>query len=44
MSHHEQRVRGSTQWLALTIAWTIVGVPALWGVAQTVIKSLALFR
>ncbi len=26
------------------ISWAIVGVPALWGVAQTVIKSLALFR
>ena len=33
---------GST--LALVIAWAIVGIPAVWGVTQTVIKSLALFR
>lgn len=33
---------GST--VALVIAWAIVGIPAAWGVAQTVIKSLALFR
>jgi hypothetical protein len=31
-------------WLQLVIAWAIVGVPALWGVAQVVEKSLALFR
>ena len=30
--------------VALVIAWAIVGIPAVWGVAQTVIKSLALFR
>lgn len=30
--------------LALVVAWVIVGVPTLWGVAQTVLKSLALFR
>lgn len=29
---------------ALLVAWAIVGIPAVWGVAQTVIKSLALFR
>ena len=33
-----------TQVLELIVAWTIVGVPALWGVAQVVEKSLALFR
>ena len=30
--------------VALVISWAIVGIPAVWGVAQTVIKSLALFR
>ncbi len=30
--------------LALIVAWAIVGIPAVWGVTQTVIKSLALFR
>src|SRR5437868_4109652 len=26
------------------LAWLVVGIPAAWGVEQTVIKSLALFR
>ena len=33
-----------SHWLELLVAWSIVGVPALWGVAQVVEKSLALFR
>lgn len=28
--------------IALTLAWIAVGVPLLWGVSQTVVKSLAL--
>ena len=36
--------RGSTSGFALAVAWTVVLVPTLWGVAQTVMKSLALFR
>jgi hypothetical protein len=28
----------------LALAWTIVGAPALWAVAQVVEKTLALFR
>ena len=35
--------RGS-RWLELIVAWAIVGAPAVWGVAQVVEKSLALFR
>jgi hypothetical protein len=27
----------------VAISWIIVGVPLLWGVSQTVMKSLALF-
>lgn len=30
--------------LRLVISWAIVGVPLLWGVYQTFIKALALFR
>jgi len=26
------------------IAWLVVGVPAAWGISQTVIQSTALFR
>lgn len=29
---------------AVIAAWAVVLVPTLWGVAQTVIKSMALFR
>lgn len=29
---------------SLAIAWLFVGVPLVWGVAQTFIKALALFN
>jgi len=29
---------------ALILAWAVVTIPAAWGVAQTVVKSMALFR
>ena len=29
---------------AVVAAWVVVLVPTLWGVAQTVIKSMALFK
>lgn len=28
----------------LAASWLVVGIPAAWGVAQVVLKSLALFR
>lgn len=28
----------------LIVAWLIVGVPGIWGVSQTLLKSLDLFR
>lgn len=28
----------------LALGWLVVGIPAAWGVAQVVVKSLALFR
>jgi hypothetical protein len=28
----------------LALAWTAVGLPLAWGVAQTIVKALALFR
>ena len=30
--------------MKVAIAWIIVGVPLLWGVSQTVIKSMDLFN
>ena len=29
---------------AVIAAWAVVLVPTLWGVAQTVVKSMALFK
>lgn len=29
--------------LKIALFWTIVGLPLIWGVSQTVIKSMALF-
>lgn len=34
----------TTSGLALAIAWLVVGVPLVWGVSQTFIKALALFK
>ncbi len=28
----------------LVVAWTVVGVPLLWGISQVIKQSLALFR
>ena len=32
------------QGLVLVLAWTAVGLPLLWGVAETLRKALALFQ
>ncbi len=34
----------ATQKLLVAIAWLYVGIPLAWGVTQTVVKSVALFR
>ena len=36
-------VRASSK-VALALAWMAVGLPLLWGVAQTIGKAAALFR
>ncbi len=36
--------RTGAQWLMLTLMWAVVVVPAVWGVAQVVAKSMALFH
>jgi hypothetical protein len=38
---HPSRTRNA---LMLTLAWLAVGAPLLWGVVQTIEKTLALFR
>jgi hypothetical protein len=35
---------GKSSPLAVALAWLAVGVPLAWGVSQTLIKALALFR
>ncbi len=35
---------GTRDWLTLAFRWAVVGVPLGWGVSQTVLKALALFR
>jgi hypothetical protein len=35
---------GTSQALALALAWTAVGLPLAWGVAETLRKALALFQ
>jgi hypothetical protein len=37
-------VAGSTRTGAMLLAWAAVGLPLLWGVAQTLKKALALFH
>jgi predicted signal transduction protein with EAL and GGDEF domain len=38
------RAGGATSKLVLAVAWLAVGLPLLWGVAQTVGKAAALFH
>jgi hypothetical protein len=35
---------GKSSPLAVALAWLAVGIPLAWGVSQTLIKALALFR
>jgi hypothetical protein len=35
---------GASSGLSLAIAWLFVGIPLLWGVSQTFIKALTLFK
>ncbi len=36
--------RSPAAWLTLALLWAVVAIPAAWGVAQVVAKSMALFR
>lgn len=33
-----------SRFVTVALAWLFVGLPLLWGVAQTIVKSLALFQ
>ncbi len=43
MLSHQAAIKPSSP-LIVAIAWLIVAIPAGWGVEQTFVKSLALFR
>lgn len=40
---NESRATSRT-WVLVAVAWTLVGIPLLWGVYNTVKKALALFE
>ncbi|HEY2067082.1 MAG TPA: hypothetical protein VGG84_14095 [Gemmatimonadaceae bacterium] len=35
---------GRSSPITIALAWLAVGIPLAWGVSQTIIKSLALFK
>ena len=35
---------GKSSPIAVALAWLAVGIPLAWGVSQTLMKSLALFK
>jgi hypothetical protein len=39
-----EETRRSGQWGMVVLAWTLVGVPLLWGVWNTLVKASALFK
>ena len=43
-SKTELKVHNGPLDVRLVVAWLFVGVPLLWGITQTILKSLALFR
>jgi hypothetical protein len=44
MQSEPMKSHSSSSAPVLVAAWLVVGVPLLWGVAQTITKALALFR
>ena len=42
--NHRMTESGKSSPIALALAWLAVGIPLAWGVSQTLIKSLALFK
>ena len=35
---------GSSNWTAVVISWTLVGIPLAWGIYQTLQTAVKLFR
>jgi hypothetical protein len=43
-SPHDPSRTSTTPALLIAVAWLFVGIPGVWGVSQTVSKSMALFN
>lgn len=43
-TEEQQGFGGTGHWGQVILAWTLVGVPLLWGVWNTLLKAAALFR
>lgn len=37
-------VEGTSSTVSIALAWLAVGIPLVWGVWQTAVKSMALFK
>jgi hypothetical protein len=35
---------GTASWIAVAIAWTLVGIPLVWGIYKTFQAAIKLFR
>jgi hypothetical protein len=44
VAEHETQPRLGGHWGLVIVTWTLVGVPLLWGVWNTLVKASALFR
>jgi hypothetical protein len=44
VSRPSDSTKGASQLVALVLAWTAVGLPLAWGVAETLRKTFALFQ
>lgn len=40
---NDSRPKPETNWPVVALRWAFVGIPLLWGIYQTVLKSLELF-
>ena len=44
MADTDSRDQPAGQWGLVVLAWTLVGVPLVWGVWNTLMKASALFK
>jgi hypothetical protein len=44
LTEHPMNATARSSPVATLLAWLAVGLPLAWGVSQTIVKSMALFR